>query len=111
MIEVSLSMTFRVSNVDDLDAQTDSVMDHLVDLEDSRLSDSSMDVVFSQKLVSISVLSKGKNLESALEYGSSAIRTAIHAAGGSTPNWKAPDPSRSKSSKYEMTEQRSLVMH
>lgn len=110
MIEVSLSMTFRVSNVDDLDAQTDAVMDYLVDLEDSTLSDSSMDVTFSQRLVTISVLARKETLEDALEHGSSAIRTAIHAAGGSTPDRISPEPPRSQNSKYEVTEQRSLVM-
>lgn len=111
MLEVSLSMTFRVSNVEDLDAQTDAVMDHLVDLEDADLSDSSMDVIFSEKLVTISVLSRNKTLEGALEHASGAIRTAIHAAGGSTPDWKSPDTIGPSQTKYEVTEQRSLVMH
>jgi hypothetical protein len=111
MIEVSLSMTFSVSNVEDLDAQTDAVMDYLVDLEDSTLNDSSMDVTFSQSLVTISVLARKETLEDALEHGSSAIRTAIHSAGGSTPDWISPEPSLSQTSKYEVTEQRSLVMN
>lgn len=111
MLAVSLSMTFRVSDVEDLDAQTDAVMNHLVDLEDAHLSDISMDVIFSEQLVTISVLSRKNTLVEALEHASSAIRTAIHAAGGSTPDWKSPDTFEPTHSKYEVTEQRSLVMH
>lgn len=90
MIEVKLNRAFVVTGAADLDAHTDSVMEHLIALEDDALTDSDVAVDFSKNVVDVAVIARAQTFDVALENADSAIRTAIHAAGGSTPDWKSP---------------------
>ena len=87
MTHVKLTKGFIVSGAADLDAHTDVVMDQLVALEDERISDADVSVDFSKDSVEISVVAHADSFDEAVEQADAAIRTAIHAAGGSTAGW------------------------
>jgi hypothetical protein len=83
-------MTFNVTGAKDFDAHIDDVMVHLLELEavDARLGDSDIEAVLSQGLLTINVLATDATLDAASALANSAIRSAIHAAGGATPEWE-----------------------
>ncbi len=97
---VKLTMTFTVSGATDLDAQTDLVMDELTNLEagNEALRDSDLSASLRDGQVVIAIVGLGRTFDEAQDVASSAIRAAIHAAGGSTPKWKQPifDPTSSE---------------
>jgi hypothetical protein len=76
-----------VAGAGDLDAETDQVLNELLQLEDDTLADSTVSADLAQNLVTIEVTGMGADFDEALATASSAIRTAIHAAGGATPDW------------------------
>lgn len=43
-----------------------------------------------QRVVEVTVIAAGRDFGDAADLAQSTIRTAIHAAGGHTPRWKAP---------------------
>lgn len=92
MFTVRLSMTFLVTGVVDLDAHTDAVMDQLLAIEsvNDNLMDSDLDAVLSKNLVTVSLVAIASSFDQAEMDANSAIRSAIHAAGGSTPEWSYP---------------------
>ncbi len=94
MTSIRLSMTFNVTGAADFDAHIDDVVERLIELEaaDSRLSDSDIDAVLTQGLLTINLLSTDTTLDAASALANSAIRSAIHAAGGATPDWDAMNP-------------------
>jgi hypothetical protein len=73
---------------EDVDAHTDRVMEALLALEDDNLTDSAVGVDLGTGLVEVEVTARGETFEDAVATADAAIRTAIHAAGGSTPNWR-----------------------
>ena len=89
MTSIRLSMTFNVTGADNFDAHIDDVIERLLELEvaDSRLSDSDIDAVLTKGLLTINVLATDITLDAASALANSAIRSAIHAAGGATPDW------------------------
>jgi hypothetical protein len=87
MVTVRVLGEFIVEGASDLDAHTDAVMNELLALEGPTLSDSDISAKLSEKVVEISITSADLDFDSAVDRGRSAIRTAIHAAGGRTPDW------------------------
>lgn len=90
MVTISAHREFVVSGDpgDDIDEHTDRFMEELLALEDDKLTDSAVGVNLATGLVEIEVTASGETFEEALSRADAAIRTAIHAAGGLTPNWQ-----------------------
>lgn len=85
---------------EEIDEQTDQIMDELVELEDDYLLDSSVAVDLDERLVEITVTVGGvEDYDEAVALADTKIRTALHASGGSTPIWpKSFDPIRTQAS-------------
>jgi hypothetical protein len=69
-----------------LEAHLDDVMVELMALKDA--IDPSVSVTFSSGEVEISLTVKARSEKKAVEKADALIRTAVHAAGGFTGNWK-----------------------
>ncbi len=65
----------------------DQVMDELMTLQ----ADAGIDLELSSREVTFDVLVSAANPLSAVAQASSLLRTAVHAAGGGTPDWPGPD--------------------
>lgn len=87
MVEVRLTRTFLVQGSGDLDAATDAVMEEMVKLESEDLCDSNLSANLADNIVELEMVGRAQTFDVAVERADSAIRTAIHAAGGATPNW------------------------
>ena len=73
-----------------IEAHLDDVMDELLGLD---AGDATISVDLEDddnKLVKLSVVVESSNQVEAVEKASGVIRTAIHAAGGGTPDWPVP---------------------
>lgn len=70
-------------------AEVERVMDQLLDLEqtDPRLGDSGVGLALDTMTAEMTLSAEGTTLEDAVGLALSAMRTAIHAAGGFTPDW------------------------
>lgn len=71
-------------------AHLDEVMDELLTLD---AQDPGIDLDLTECHVTVSVLVNANNPLDAISVASGLIRTAIHKAGGSTPDWSDPDAS------------------
>ena len=71
----------------------DRVMEHLLEIEaeDLRLSDAALAFDGDAGVVEVSIASDGVTLDEALLQADHAVRSAIDAAGGSTPNWASQE--------------------
>ena len=92
VMTVSCQWQFLVTEAEDRDslvAQVDGVMQALLDLEgvDRRLSDSNVSLDLGEMRVVIEVDVAGDDYQECVSHALGAIRTAIHAAGGATPQW------------------------
>jgi hypothetical protein len=77
------------SEIEDiLDAQTDSLMDELLKLEvcNEQIHDPSVGAELATSTVEILLLVDAP-VDDAVKISRDVVRTAIHAAGGSTPKW------------------------
>jgi hypothetical protein len=90
MKHVKLTRVFSVSGASDLDAHTDLVMNELLKLENEFISDSDVSASLTDHEVEITVVARADDFDEARKLADSTIRTAIHAAGGSTPSWTPP---------------------
>lgn len=89
---LSCRWQFLVTQAEDRDTlvpQVDGVMQALLDLEevDERLSDSGVSLDLGEMRVVIEVVVAGDDYQECVGNALGAIRTAIHAAGGATPEW------------------------
>lgn len=77
------------NHADDMVALGDQVMDCLMDLEavDERLRDSSVSLDAAGRSMTIGLAVQAANYEDGVAHALTSIRTAIHAAGGATPEW------------------------
>lgn len=77
------------SQATNLEAVADDVMTALLSLEqvDPLLSDSAIALDIPKKEIEISVSSECSAIDDGVRHAMAAIRTAIHAAGGATPEW------------------------
>ena len=87
MIHVRLLKSFLVSGGSDLDSHTDAVMDELIKLEGRNIMDADLSADLDRHIVELSVIASAESFDEAVSCADAAIRTAIHAAGGSTPKW------------------------
>ena len=89
-VTISVHREFAVSGGpdDNLDEHTDRVMEELLAIEDDQLTDSAVGVDLGTGHVEIEVTARARTFEDALTVADGAMRTAIHAAGGATPNWQ-----------------------
>jgi hypothetical protein len=69
------------------------VMSCLLDLEsaDDRLADSAVSLDAGTKTMTIGLVDSGSDYEETVAHALTSIRTAIHAAGGSTVDWDSSD--------------------
>lgn len=74
-------------SADDLDGHSDEVLRQLLALEADNLTDATVSVDLGAQTVEIEVLANADSFDEAVEVADGAIRAAIHAAGGSTPEW------------------------
>jgi hypothetical protein len=81
-----LDAPFQETN---LESVADDVMTALLSLEqiDPLLCDSAIALDLSRKEISISISSESASIDDGVRHAMAAIRTAIHAAGGATPEW------------------------
>lgn len=92
MFFVKLTKTFKVSgssSQEQFDHHTDHVMDELVALENDHISDADVSVNLRDRIVEISLVAGAEDFDAAAQLADSCIRSAIHAAGGGTPDWSA----------------------
>jgi len=91
-VQVGLSRSFTVilgdTTPEEFDAETDRIMDALLDLEGDVISNSAVGVNLKDCVVDIDVLAIGETFDDAVAAADAAIRAAIHAAGGGTPGWE-----------------------
>lgn len=93
MFNVLLTRTFNVTMVEDLESHLDKVMEAMLALENDCLVDSDMSATLTTGEVSISIVGRSSEDDEsaafveAIALADSAIRSAIHAAGGHTPEW------------------------
>lgn len=88
MIAVHLTREFLVHGEDDLDAHADKVMEQLLALESDSVRDADVSGSLTDATIQISVYAVGESFDDAADVADSTIRSAIHAAGGATPNWE-----------------------
>ena len=72
-------------------AEADRIMEQLLALEDAAQFDSAVSLDLASMLLDVSLVVSCDTFEEALQRGASAIRAAIHAAGGSTAGWPDHD--------------------
>lgn len=94
---VQLSRSFKLRPVESeafaaekFSAHLDIVMDELLGLETDSLFDSDISAELTTGTMQITVSAKAVDFDQALSIADSAIRAAIHSAGGHTPNWQTP---------------------
>lgn len=82
---------------DEISARVSAVMDALLDLEsvDARLTNSAVSLDLTAMTVTVEISVAGIDYDESIAHALAAIRTAIHAAGGSTPDWPSDGPSPS----------------
>ena len=91
---ISCEWEFQVVGPDSderLLGQGDRVMSALLDLEssDPRITDSAVSLDEATRLMTIGLVVTGVDYEETVAHALTSIRAAIHAAGGSTPDWNA----------------------
>ncbi|WP_375478847.1 hypothetical protein [uncultured Jatrophihabitans sp.] len=89
IVSVGLNYTFTVVGAVDLDAESDQLMDELLKLEGTTLTDSAVSADLAASEVALEIVGHGDTFEEAWARANAAIRSAIHAVGGYTPNWEA----------------------
>ena len=90
-VMVQLNRTFTVSGLDGdlLDKHTDLVIQELLKQEAfCGLFDSTVSADLGKRVVEIDVCAEADSFEDAVALADSCIRTAIHAAGGHTHDWR-----------------------
>jgi hypothetical protein len=75
-----------VGQLNDLDGHTDQLIDALYDLHD--VIDPDLGGSLATGRVDITMVVEAESLEDATRKSLTAVRAAIHAAGGSTPGWE-----------------------
>lgn len=97
MVTIRLSKSFTFDGSDHFDAHIYAVLDELHALEESleTVCDSDLVASAAANAVSFSLSASAETIDEARTIADSAIRSAIHAAGGATPNWRpAQSPSQ-----------------
>jgi hypothetical protein len=103
---VTCEWQFLLSDVSpnaDLPGQAEEVMQQLLALEACHdgLTSSAVGLDLETMIVEISISAEARTYELAVAAAMSAIRSAIHAAGGATPDWPSSLPSPAVAPLYE----------
>lgn len=92
-------LAVRLAVTGDIDAdglldQVDEITQHLTELEDCTpgLLDNSIGIDTSTGMFEAEITIEADKAEDAFSAGMSCLRSAIHAAGGSTPDWDEVQP-------------------
>lgn len=92
-VMVVSEIEFRVSIGGDTDLESivDALADELASLEDvtPALLDSTVSMDADESLIAATVTTEADTFEAAAQTGDAAVRAAVHAAGGATPDWNA----------------------
>lgn len=92
MIKYGIQVELRAQTEanDDLAAEVEAIVEHLIDLEDCTpgLRDSTVGLDVAAETVDVDLTIEAKTAGEALDLAVGCLRTAIHAAGGSTPGWE-----------------------
>lgn len=94
VVSVETSLLIQGGNLHDV---ADAIMDHLVLLSEtdgSDVLDSAVDADGVEGSVAIGVTVRAADMGSAVNAAMAAIRTAVHATGGSTEDWLTADELR-----------------
>ena len=80
-------------SVSRIQASGDRIMTSLLELEsaDARLTDSSVSLDASTGILTIGITASGSDYQESVDHALTSIRAAIHAAGGSTPDWDSAE--------------------
>ena len=72
-------------------AEVDSIMECLLAIENASVSNSGIGLDLERMSIEIGLTVTSSTIEEAVASGMTAIRSAIHAAGGSTASWPTSD--------------------
>ena len=94
-VTISCEWEFHVAGPhsdEQIEVKGDRVMSALLDLEsvDPRITDSVVSLDTASKVMVIGLVVSGIDYEETVAHALTSIRAAIHAAGGSTPDWDGP---------------------
>lgn len=82
--------TRTLPSPDEISTNADRLMEALLDLEEScGVEDSAISANLAEGTIEVSVVAHGDTYEEAEATAQSCVRTAIHAIGGHTPDWRA----------------------
>ena len=85
---VCLEGAIRAESDQDVESHLDEVMDELLKVD---AGDPSIDVDLDKRRVFLAIVVEAPNPLAAIDQSSSFIRSAIHAAGGATPDWPSAE--------------------
>lgn len=87
---VQIDLRYTAEPSFDAAAEVDDVVAHLIDLEDCtpELLDSTVGMDMNAQTIEVEVTIEAATAGAALDLAVSVLRSAIHAAGGSTPGWE-----------------------
>lgn len=93
MVTVRLSKSFTVGGAEHFESHVYGVLDELHSLEESlgTVFDPDLAASETQAIVTFSISATAETIDEARSVADSAIRSAIHAAGGATPDWLPAD--------------------
>ena len=90
-IRVDLGIRFaREEDCDSVAEQVEVIIEHLIDLEDTDcgLIDSTIGLDLGNRVLDAELTVEAETRGAALDCGVACLRSAIHAAGGGTPEWE-----------------------
>jgi hypothetical protein len=89
MAAIQMKLTFEFVSNSNLEEIFDAVSEALFDLETASesLHDADVSGNLEKLTISLAIIGTGETIEAASTQASSAIRSAIHKSGGSTPGW------------------------
>lgn len=90
-INCTWRFTIVADDVAEVPAEVDRIMQHLLELEDGQLHDAAIGLDLATMSVEISIAVHAESPDQGIVTAMSAIRAAVHAAGGSTPDWPMAD--------------------
>lgn len=99
MTEIHVIRTLKVTGFptrDALEAEVSRVMAELVALSGPKASvdDPALSMDFAFNTLTAEMIARGEDFEAAMACADSALRAAIHAAGGATPGWRVVQDTR-----------------
>ncbi|MFB9776025.1 hypothetical protein [Brevibacterium otitidis] len=91
MVVSEIEFRVSISGDTDLESVFDALADELASLEDATMGllDSTVSMDANESLIAATVTTEGDTFEAAAQTADSAVRAAVHAAGGATPGWDA----------------------